>query len=51
MFKEHGVMPSVIYSAPYGERVLLSAMHKIELETMEKEDSLFAKFIKVLLRR
>jgi|GEM_PF-1718178 len=40
MFVRHGIMPSVIYNASEGERILCNAMIEIENEliTKSKED-------------
>ena len=33
MFTEHGVMPSVLYNAPLGERILCNAIFQVEMES------------------
>lgn len=36
MFVRHGIMPSVIYKASEGERILCNAMIEIENESISK---------------
>jgi hypothetical protein len=36
LFTVHGVMPSVVYNAPAGERTLINALFQIEIQKVKE---------------